>query len=87
MIPFQGHKFLRFSSKISGFSASTTGAEHYILEVTQVARAHFGSRVQSWHEARDQYGHYGWDEVFESFKTYEHVWYSFVTSPASVNLK
>jgi len=45
-LPFEGHKFLRFSSKISGSHAK--GVEKYIDTVTRVAQVIFGSRVQYW---------------------------------------
>ncbi|KAK0609069.1 SET domain-containing protein 5 [Lasiodiplodia hormozganensis] len=71
LLPFEGHKFLRFSSKISGSIASTTGVESYINTVTRIAKVHFGSRVQPWNECFDQYGEYDWDEVNESMRSYE----------------
>ena len=43
-LPFEGHKFLRFSSKISGSHAK--GVEKYINTVTQVAQVNFGPRVR-----------------------------------------
>jgi hypothetical protein len=72
-LPFEGHKFLRFSSKVSGSNAMSTRADDYIRTVTRLARAHFGSRVQHWHEASDSYGTYGWKEVQESIGSYEKV--------------
>ncbi len=44
MLPFEGHKFLRFSSKISGSHAK--GVEEYIDTVTRVAQLSFGSRIR-----------------------------------------
>ena len=44
LLPFEGHKFLRFSSKISGSHAK--GVEEYIDTVTGVAQVSFGSRVR-----------------------------------------
>ena len=72
-LPFEGHKFLRFSSKISGSHAK--GVEEYIDVVTQVAKINFSSRVQYWNEAFDQRGFYGWQDVNDSFKSYERVCY------------
>lgn len=71
LLPVEGHKFLRFSSKISG----TGGAEveEYIKTVARVARAKFGSRVQFWHEGGDNYGFYNCKDVHESLRTYEQV--------------
>src|SRR4051812_14638735 len=48
LLPFEGHKFLRFSSKISGSHAE--GVDHYIDTVTRVASSFFGSRVQPWND-------------------------------------
>ncbi|KAG6285149.1 hypothetical protein E4U46_006143, partial [Claviceps purpurea] len=50
-LPFEGSKFLRFSSKC--------------------AELHFGPRVVFWDEHFDQQGHYSWDEVHESVRSYE----------------
>jgi hypothetical protein len=71
MLPFEGHKFLRFSSKISGSHAK--GVEEYIDRVTRVAQMSFGSRVRYWNEIGDERGFYNWTEVHESFRTYEQV--------------
>lgn len=73
MLPFEGHKFLRFSSKVSGKIATETGVENYIDTIKRVARARWGSRVRYWHEGADQYGYYDWEEVHESFRSYEQV--------------
>jgi hypothetical protein len=70
-LPFEGHKFLRFSSKISGSHAK--GVEKYINTVTRVAEANFGSRIRYWNEAADDFGVYNWQEVNDSFKSYEQV--------------
>lgn len=67
MLPFEGHKFLRFSSKITGNIGS------YIDSVTSIARVHFGSSVRVWDEGADQSGHYDWHEVHESLRSYEQV--------------
>ncbi len=71
LLPFEGHKFLRFSSKISGSHAE--GVEEYIDTVTRVARVSFGSRVRRWNEIFDQTGFYDWEEVNNSFRSYEQV--------------
>lgn len=71
LLPFEGHKFLRFSSKISGSCAK--GVEDYINTVTRIAEVNFGSRVQYWNEAGEKRGFYGWQEVHTSFKSYEQV--------------
>ena len=46
VLPFEGHKFLRFSSKVLGAIAAASEVESYIDTVTLVAKVHFGSRVQ-----------------------------------------
>lgn len=79
-LPFEGHKFLRFSSKISGSIAASSGVERYIQTVTRSARIAFGSRVQPWNEGRDDHGHYDWARVHESVRSYEQV-----CSPYSVH--
>lgn len=73
MLPFEGHKLLRFSSKVSGRIAAATRVESYIDTITRVARARWGSRIRCWHEGDDQYGYYDWKEVHESFRSYEQV--------------
>ncbi|KAI0889042.1 SET domain-containing protein [Annulohypoxylon maeteangense] len=70
-LPFEGHKFLRFSSKVSGRTAEATGVRKYIREVTVIAKAHFGSRIRNWDEGIDRFGVYRWDVVHESMASYE----------------
>ncbi|KAI0134061.1 hypothetical protein BJ170DRAFT_591053 [Xylariales sp. AK1849] len=70
-LPVKGHKFLRFSSKVSGGIATETAVEDYIRMVTCMAKASFGARVQFWHESADQYGFYDWTSVYASIKSYE----------------
>jgi hypothetical protein len=70
-LPFDGHKFLRFSSKVSGGHAK--GVKRYIETVTRVAKANFGSRIQYWNEALDERGFYNWQDVNDSFKSYKQV--------------
>lgn len=72
-LPFEGHKLLRFSAKVSGSIAADSGVEAYIDTVTRIAQVHFGSRVQYWHEGFGRYGHYDWDEVNDSLRSYEQV--------------
>lgn len=72
-LPFEGFKFLRFSSKVSGSTAHETGVGDIIGSVTKIAKGVFGSRIYYWSEARDQFGHYDWGQVRESFKSYEKV--------------
>ena len=72
-LPFEGHKFLRFSSKVSGPTAAATNVESYIGTVTRIAVTQFGSRIRRWHEAADVFGVYDWSEVNESLRSYEQV--------------
>lgn len=72
-LPFEGHKCLRFSSKVLGSIAEETKAERYINTVTRIAQELFGSRIRCWHEGADQFGVYNWTEVHESIRPYEQV--------------
>ena len=72
-LPFEGHKFLRFSSKVSGSTAADTNVDSYIGTVTRIAQTFFGSRIWCWHEGADQFGAYNWVEVYESIRSYEQV--------------
>ena len=67
-LPLEGHKFLRFSSKVSG--PTTAAAEPYIRRIYHIARKNFGQRVQFWHEINDDFGYYDWNAVNESFQSY-----------------
>lgn len=80
-LPFEGHKFLRFSSKVSGAIATNSGVEHYIDTVTRVAQVNFGSRILYWNEAVDQHGVYDWNRVHESIRSYEQVCIAAVAVP------
>jgi hypothetical protein len=71
LLPFEGHKFLRFSSKLLG--SHTNGVMKYIETVTMLAQLSFGSRARYWSEATDQWGFYNWNDVNDSFKSYEQV--------------
>lgn len=68
LLPFEGHKFLRFSSKISGSYAN--GVQEYIDTVTRVACCYFGSRIRPWNDAVNE-GFHSWTEVNDSIKSYE----------------
>ncbi|KAI5456710.1 hypothetical protein BGZ63DRAFT_408854 [Mariannaea sp. PMI_226] len=46
IIPVEGHKFLHFSSKISGKAALDSGIKDYINTVTQITKIIFGGHVQ-----------------------------------------
>ncbi|KAG6113395.1 hypothetical protein E4U31_000945 [Claviceps sp. LM219 group G6] len=66
-LPFEGSKFLRFSSKVS----IDPRTEQYIRNVFKCAKLHFGPRVVFWDEHFDREGHYSWDEVNKSVRSYE----------------
>ena len=70
-LPFEGHKFLRFSSALKGREVPDVGT--YIGTVTRAAREIFGSRVKYWTEAADQLGFYNWTEVHEARRSYDGV--------------
>ncbi|KAI1134487.1 SET domain-containing protein [Hypoxylon sp. FL0543] len=70
-LPFEGHKFRRFSSKITGSTATSTNVDQYISMVTSMAKMIFGYRVQTWNELADQLGFYGWDEVYSMMETWD----------------
>jgi hypothetical protein len=61
-LPLAGYAFRRFSSKVSG--KLTYPADPYIREVYKIALRYFGDQVQFWSEYEDEFGHYGWDEVY-----------------------
>jgi hypothetical protein len=81
ILPFEGHKLLRFSSKVSGSHAEKTGVQAYIDTVTHLAQIHFGSRVRHWNDGAEVYGEYSWDEVHHSFEAYEQVCHMPILSP------
>jgi len=66
-LPLAGYAFRRFSSKVSG---SCGASERYITRVYGIARKHFGDRVRWWRDGYDEFGHYGWDEVYDARKEY-----------------
>lgn len=72
-LPLEGHKFLRFSSKITGRIAAETGVESYIKNVMAMAIASFGGQIRLWNELSDEFGFYRWDFVHASVKSYELV--------------
>ncbi|KAI0183968.1 hypothetical protein EV127DRAFT_457200 [Xylaria flabelliformis] len=72
-LPMEGHKFLRFSSKITGAIAVKTGVENYIREVRGFAKAVFGGRIRPWNELSDVWGFYRWDFVRATMKLYNLV--------------
>jgi hypothetical protein len=68
-LPFHGHKFLRYSFKVS--SCRTMVAEAYIEGVFRIARSAFGNRIKFWHEWIEKYGCYDWEKVNASVATYD----------------
>jgi hypothetical protein len=70
LLPYEGYKFLRFSSKVSG---SCGAALSYIDTVARAAKAIFGTRIQYWNECFDEFGHYDWREVHKSIDSYNEV--------------
>ncbi|KAG4435222.1 hypothetical protein IFR05_009298 [Cadophora sp. M221] len=83
-LPYEGHKFLRFSSKVSGPTAAETKVESYIDTVTRIAQACFGSRIKYWNKSADQFGAYSWGEVHESIRSYQQLQPNEVEIPSSI---
>ncbi|KAG5957479.1 hypothetical protein E4U58_005978 [Claviceps cyperi] len=81
-LPFEGSKFLRFSSRVS----VEPEPEKYIRTVFECAKLHFGSRVVFWNELFDQQGHHSWDEVHESVRSYKQSPIGIESSPVDVPL-
>ncbi len=48
-LPLDGHKFLRFSAKISGSHAGKV--DQYICAIYELAKLQFGARVRFWNDA------------------------------------
>ncbi|THV55716.1 hypothetical protein BGAL_0004g00370 [Botrytis galanthina] len=69
VLPSEGHKLLRFCSKISVRHAE--GVEDYLDTITRIAEEHFGSRVHTWEEELGQQGFYRWVDVYDSRKYFE----------------
>ncbi|KAI0447430.1 hypothetical protein F4803DRAFT_499645 [Xylaria telfairii] len=69
-LPVEGHKFLRFSSRITGATAANTGVDKYLREVRAFAKAVFGGRIRPWNELSDVGGFYRWDFVHATSKLY-----------------
>ncbi|RVD88571.1 uncharacterized protein DFL_002751 [Arthrobotrys flagrans] len=70
MLPYAGHKFLRFSAKISGSHHGGIGED--IFTVSGIARSIFGGRrARCWYEGVINNYFYGWAEVLESWDSYD----------------
>lgn len=64
-----GHRFRRFSSKVSGRLAGDVSK--YLKEVQDIAQRHFGERIHPWDEMNYDPSEnvcYGWDEVYAARK-------------------
>ena len=70
-LPLEGHKSLRFSSKISGRHAGLV--EQYLDAVSSCAMISFGPRIKVWNEVAEVWGHYSWSEVNDAQASYEQV--------------
>ncbi|KAJ5374871.1 hypothetical protein N7517_006877 [Penicillium concentricum] len=71
LLPFECHKFLRFGATIS--NEDSGGLKNYIDTVSRVAGAWFGSRAYCWDESSGIPGHYSWDDVKRSIRSYEQI--------------
>ncbi|KAH9886585.1 hypothetical protein F4778DRAFT_786686 [Xylariomycetidae sp. FL2044] len=70
-LPIEGHKFLRFSSKITRDNTVKTGVTDYIQQVKCMAKITFGDRIRPWSEAADELGFYSWKDVWPAIKSYQ----------------
>lgn len=71
LLLFEGYKFLRFSSTILG--SRSKEVEEYLQTVTMQAEICFGSCIRRWIKKADKRGEYDWQEVQDSFESYERV--------------
>ncbi|RYP57054.1 hypothetical protein DL769_009724 [Monosporascus sp. CRB-8-3] len=73
-VPFESHKFRRFSSNLSGRNstkAEQRAVEEYMKTIYRIARDNFGDRVRHWTAGDDQAGLYDWPEVDKSIRSYD----------------
>ncbi|KAK3317590.1 hypothetical protein B0T19DRAFT_446548 [Cercophora scortea] len=73
-LPFEGHKFLRFSLIIGsdGTAAAVNGA--YLAVIAGIAQEYFGmERLQGWNDELGTRGHYTAAEVHESILSYSQL--------------
>ncbi|RYO85430.1 hypothetical protein DL766_006515 [Monosporascus sp. MC13-8B] len=73
-VPFDGHKFRRFSSNLSGRNstkAEQRAVEEYMKTIYRIAHDNFGDRVRHWTGGDDQAGLYDWPEVDKSIRSYD----------------
>ncbi|KAI0024474.1 hypothetical protein F4780DRAFT_603510 [Xylariomycetidae sp. FL0641] len=75
LLPFDGHKFLRFASKVSDkTTASETEVKSCIGLVASVAKMAFGSRVRSWGAGYPaSHGFYNWLDVHDTIQSNSQV--------------
>ncbi|KAG6206016.1 hypothetical protein E4U35_002078 [Claviceps purpurea] len=66
MLPYEGHKFLRFSSE-----GPEAIADKYVQNLHWFAKRHFGDRARFWDEMAGQSAHYPMDKVRKSWKSYK----------------
>ncbi len=71
-LPFEGHKFLRFSSR--SLDSNAEGAGDYVKAVIDIAKEYFDSRIRTWNDTVKE-GFYNCKEVDASFQSYEQVSY------------
>ncbi|KAJ8122048.1 hypothetical protein ONZ43_g1656 [Nemania bipapillata] len=69
ILPLEGHKFLRFCSKINGSIAEETRVWDYLESVRRIAGSVFGSRIRPWTEINEDRGFYDWRDVHDSYKS------------------
>ncbi|RYP47922.1 hypothetical protein DL768_006077 [Monosporascus sp. mg162] len=75
-VPFEGHKFRRFSSNLSGRNstkAEQRAVEEYMNTIYRIAHDNFGDRVRPWTGGDDQAGLYDWPEVDKSIRSYDEM--------------
>jgi len=65
-LPFEGHEFLRFISKVSKPIPAATKVDSYINTVARIAQTCFGSCIQCWNEGADEFGVCSWNGDNES---------------------
>ncbi|KAI0426058.1 hypothetical protein F5Y09DRAFT_320136 [Xylaria sp. FL1042] len=78
MLPLDGQKFLRFSSKLT-----SDDIWNYLQTVRRIAKSIFGNRVRPWSQALDQFGFYDWRDVYQT-QRFDYKSYIAVTTPRFV---
>ncbi|RYP08745.1 hypothetical protein DL764_001656 [Monosporascus ibericus] len=88
-VPFEGHKFRRFSSNLSGRNstkAEQRAVEEYMKTIYRIAHDNFGDRVRHWTGGDDQAGLYDWPEVDKSIRSYDEVSHLFPLPELPISL-